>query len=432
MLRCKHFKAFCQILVLVAFWEFLDSVQTSQGTRRTYNGDQVLQVTPRTEKDVKFLDDLLQKKNNFELDFWTYPSQPGRPVDIHVSHSTMRQFKHALKRKSISFRVKVRNLQRLINKEGMRPRSVPFNGKYHLYSQIVHEMKRLAGLNESLAKVFSLGKTYENRTMYAIKISSNISTSVKSVMFINCGIHAREWISISSCVYVARELVMKYPTDATVKHLVDKLEWIIVPVLNIDGYIYTHTTDRLWRKNRRPDSNSTDGCVGTDLNRNFNFRWATVGAHYGQPCSDIYPGERPFSEPEVLHLAKYMYSIRRRIKGYVDFHSYGQLWMSPWGFTRYFPPTYSKHWAAMTRIVRAIYYTNGTIFRYGPAAIAIYKTSGDATDWVYGVLGVTHSYGVELQPSIFTENGFVLPPSFIEPVGKEVLAGLETLATFIR
>ena len=60
------------------------------------------------------------------------------------------------------------------------------------------------------------------------------------------------------------------------------------------------------------------------------------------------------------------------------------------------------------------------------------ETSGDATDWVYGVLGVTHSYGVELQPSIFSNNGFVLPPSFIDPVGEEVFVGLETLATFIR
>lgn len=60
------------------------------------------------------------------------------------------------------------------------------------------------------------------------------------------------------------------------------------------------------------------------------------------------------------------------------------------------------------------------------------ETSGDAIDWAYGLLGVTHSYGVELPPSIFAENGFVLPPSFIDPVGKEVFVGLRTLASFIR
>lgn len=71
-----------------------------------------------------------------QLDFWTYPSKPGKPVDIHVPHNRMRQFKHTLKRKSISFRVKIRNLQRVINKARMRPRSVPFNGKFHSYSQV--------------------------------------------------------------------------------------------------------------------------------------------------------------------------------------------------------------------------------------------------------------------------------------------------------
>jgi len=59
------------------------------------------------------------------------------------------------------------------------------------------------------------------------------------------------------------------------------------------------------------------------------------------------------------------------------------------------------------------------------------KTSGDATDWVHGVLGVTHSYGVELQPSFFAENGFILPPSYIEPVGEETLSGLKILCSFI-
>ena len=71
-----------------------------------------------------------------QLDFWTSPSKSGKPVDIHVPHNRMRQFKHALKRKSISFRIKIRNLQRVINKAGMVPRAVPFNGKFHSYSQV--------------------------------------------------------------------------------------------------------------------------------------------------------------------------------------------------------------------------------------------------------------------------------------------------------
>ena len=56
------------------------------------------------------------------------------------------------------------------------------------FSQIVHEMKRLVGLNESLARVFSLGKTYENRTMYGIRVS-NIITDLHVHIFTVCGRH---------------------------------------------------------------------------------------------------------------------------------------------------------------------------------------------------------------------------------------------------
>lgn len=427
MLRTKQFAIFCRILI---FFTFLLFGQTNAEGRKTFSGDKVLQVIPGTKEALKYLNNLFDK-NDFELDFWTYPSKIGESVDIHVTHRWAREFKHFLTRREISFRVKIRNLQRLINGERMRARSgVPFNGAFRSYSQIVHEMRRLQRLNETLVEVFSIGKTYENRTIHGIKISSNRSLTNKSVMFINCGLHAREWIAISTCVYVARELVLKYRTDESIRDLVDKLEWIVIPVVNVDGYVYTHSTNRMWRKNRRP-SNSTQ-CVGTDLNRNFNIKWATVGAEYGKPCSDIYPGLWPFSEPETRNLGKYMYSIRRRIKGYVDFHCYGQLWMSPWGFTTVLPPTFHKeHLPAMRKIVQKIYHTHGTIFQYGPASTAIYKTSGDATDWVHGVLGVTHSYGVELQPSFFAENGFILPPSYIEPVGKETLSGLKILCSFI-
>lgn len=58
-------------------------------------------------------------------------------MDIHVPHHRAREFKHALKKKAISFRVKIINLQHLINGERMRFRSgVPFNAAFHSHSQV--------------------------------------------------------------------------------------------------------------------------------------------------------------------------------------------------------------------------------------------------------------------------------------------------------
>lgn len=82
------------------------------------------------------------------------------------------------------------------------------------------------------------------------------------------------------------------------------------------------------------------------------FHSPAVGVEADKPCSQIYPGTHPFSEPEALSLARYMYSIRNRIKVYIDFHAYGQLVLSPWGYTTNYPPTYSANVRQETRVIR--------------------------------------------------------------------------------
>ena len=98
----------------------------------------------------------------------------------------------------------------------------------------------------------------------------------------------------------------------------------IIPVVNVDGYKYTWSTDRLWRKNRTPNDNST--CIGTDINRNWGDHWGGEGAS-PDPCSNTYRGESAFSEIEPLSLSSYISSFED-VAAYIDFHSYGQLIVS--------------------------------------------------------------------------------------------------------
>ena len=81
--------------------------------------------------------------------------------------------------------------------------------------------------------------------------------------------------------------------------MASKVKWIVIPVLNPDGYVYTWTRDRMWRKNRNPRAGrfGRRGCVGVDLNRNYDIEWGRNGISRN-PCSDIYPGKKAFSEPE--------------------------------------------------------------------------------------------------------------------------------------
>jgi hypothetical protein len=50
-----------------------------------------------------------------------------------------------------------------------------------------------------------------------------------------------------------------------------------------------------------------------------------------QPCSDAYAGVAPFSEIETRSLAEYFKSISNNLVAYLDFHSFSQLLMFPFG-----------------------------------------------------------------------------------------------------
>lgn len=111
--------------------------------------------------------------------------------------------------------------------------------------------------------------------------------------------------------------------DPVVRDLAENINWFILPVLNVDGFEYTHKSDRMWRKNRKPSSSL---CVGTDLNRNFDYLWFTGGAS-NNPCSDTYAGSNSFSEPETEGINDFFGNVTEfyNVTSYLSFHSYSQF-----------------------------------------------------------------------------------------------------------
>lgn len=49
------------------------------------------------------------------------------------------------------------------------------------------------------------------------------------------------------------------------------------------------------------------------------------------PCDDTFCGTKPFSEVETAQVSKFIGEHNDTIVHYINFHSYSQLWMSPWG-----------------------------------------------------------------------------------------------------
>ncbi|CAG2163161.1 unnamed protein product [Oppiella nova] len=142
-----------------------------------------------------------------------------------------------------------------------------------------------------------------------------------------CIIHAREWISSATNQFFAQELVQRSESDADVKDLLNTFDFYILPVLNADGYEYTHTDNRMWRKTRQPN--------GTDPNRNFAYQWGGQGASTNA-CADTYRGTKAFSEPETKAVSDFVLSKGTKVKAYLAVHSYGQYWLYPWLFLDFF------------------------------------------------------------------------------------------------
>ena len=108
--------------------------------------------------------------------------------------------------------------------------------------------------------------TIEIRNIRLVKICFQAGPG-KPNIWIEAGIHSREWISPAVGTFLIRELVEDYDEHP---EYVDNFNWYFIPVANPDGYAYTFSHDRMWRKTRSPQGGN---CIGVDPNRNWNFHW---------------------------------------------------------------------------------------------------------------------------------------------------------------
>jgi len=243
-----------------------------------------------------------------------------------------------------------------------------------------------------------------------------------AIWFDGC-IHAREWITTATVVYMLNQLLLDYTkNDPVITPLLNNMEIWVLPIFNPDGYDYTWTTDRMWRKTRSPNAGSA--CIGTDPNRNWDFHWGEAGTST-DPCSDAYCGATPFSEIEVQTVGLFLRNSAI-FHGYINFHSFSQLWMSPWGYTSDLPKDWDKQNALGGDCASALTAVYGTVYQYGNIADIIYPASGSSADYTYGVADILYSYGVELRDT--GTFGFLLPADQILPSGVETYAAVKVWA----
>ncbi|CAD5118254.1 DgyrCDS6977 [Dimorphilus gyrociliatus] len=275
-------------------------------------------------------------------------------------------------------------------------------------------LERCHQVSETLCRIQTIGKSYEGRDLKVFNIG-NEPGKIKRSIWIDAGIHAREWISHATALFIIDRLVDEFGNDPEIDDMIRTYDWYILPIVNPDGYEFTWTNDRLWRKTRKPNPGSP--CVGVDANRNFGFNWNSVGSS-NDPCSPIYAGPSPWSEPEAKAIKDFMEQSTFNWILFITLHSKGQLWMAPWGYTTERPDNYDKLMEVGQLAIKAIKETHGKDYRLGSASEILYLSSGTSRDWAAGSANIPYVYTIELRDK--GEFGWELPPEQIRPTGEEI------------
>ncbi|GGR28228.1 M14 family metallopeptidase [Streptomyces roseolus] len=291
------------------------------------------------------------------------------------------------------------------------------DAKYHNFAEMTAEIDQRLAAYPSIMSKRVIGKSYQGRDIVAVKISDNVAADENEpeVLFTHHQ-HAREHLTVEMALYLLRELGAGYGSDARVTKMVNEREIWIVPDLNPDGgeYDIASGSYRSWRKNRQPNSGSS--YVGTDMNRNWDYKWGCCGGSSGSKSSETYRGAAPESAPEVKVVADFVRSRvvggKQQIKAGVDFHTYSELVLWPFGWTS------ADTAPGMTQDDRDAFAAVGGKMAASNGYTAeqssdLYITDGSIDDYLWGVHKI-FGYTFEMYPTSSWNGGFYPPDEVIE------------------
>lgn len=269
------------------------------------------------------------------------------------------------------------------------------------------------------AKTYTIGSSIEGRDIRALKLSASPAanlTGPPEIVFVGLH-HAREWISGEVTLRLAEFIADHIGDMPRIRAIVEATELWFIPVLNPDGYLYTHTTDRMWRGNRRLHP---DGSYGVDLNRNYDAAWVENGYVHGAA---------PFSEPETRALRDLVIApdggtaLTDMPRGLISYHSYAQLILYPWSSQPDPAPTADLMQTTAAKMADLMLFTGGALYgvkqAYGLYAAPIF---GECGEWFYTATGRATPLLIELRPAPDDDTAFALDPVYIEPTARENIA----------
>uniref|UniRef100_A0A9J7Y937 Carboxypeptidase A1 n=1 Tax=Cyprinus carpio carpio TaxID=630221 RepID=A0A9J7Y937_CYPCA len=435
--------------------------------KKTFEGNQVLRITAKDEAQISLLKELSEQEH-LELDFWREPIHESLPVDVHVPFQSLQDVRAFLGNNQIQYDVMIMDVQDLLDdeeREMVKYRSSPKSTDdfvytaYHNLSEIYSFINMLVAENRKLVSKIVIGRSYKKRPLNVLKFSTGAN---RPGIWIDTGIHSREWVTQASGTWFAKkvklfifkfantnnsscfknrfeqkhtkactnalccmQIVKDYKRDPVLTDILNNYDIFLEIVTNPDGFAFTHSKNRMWRKTRKPNPGSK--CVGVDPNRNWDAGFGGAGSS-GNPCSETYRGPRVNSESEVKAIVDFVKS-HGKLKAFVSIHSYSQMLLYPYGY-KYTPAKDNAELNVLAkRTVSALQSLYNTRYRYGSIINTIYQASGGTIDWTYNQ-GIKYSYTFELRDT--GTYGFLLPADQIVPTAEETWLALMTIMKHTR
>jgi len=268
-----------------------------------------------------------------------------------------------------------------------------------------------------------IGDTIQSRDIFSFTITApdapgNLAADRPVILWNGCQ-HAREWVSPMTVTYIASKLIDDADSDPDVAALLSSVRFVIIPVTNPDGYLYSWSGERYWRKNRR--NNAGSSFFGVDLNRNWDSVEFGGDGTSSDPSSDVYHGTGPFSEPETQAVSNLATGFGSDLAAHIDYHTYSQLILWPLGYASGLvtpEPDRTMFINLSGDLSNLIQSFSGAF--YDPIqSWLLYPAAGTCSDWFYDDRDVP-SFTFELRPASGAGlDGFSPPASVILPTAQE-------------
>lgn len=452
-------------------------------TLARYGGDVLLRFNISTEEEAK---SLAEASDTLLLDVWEFsndwvdirlaqelvPSLLGLlPKSLQRSHApllrerelaqaifdtypTPRDHAHHFEQVKVDAPPAVHRDQQPVS-QAPQPQGAETNiffNDYQPLSVIQPWMRLLSSLFTTHVRLINIGSSAQGRDIPALRIGVHPTNdddpdpSTRKTVLVTAGFHAREWISTSTATYIAYTLITGFGKVPSITRMLEDFDFVIVPSLNPDGYIYTWETDRLWRKNRQ--QTSIRFCQGMDLDHSFGFQW-DGSSTAGNPCSESYAGEKAFEAVEAKALADWARNETENNNvefiGLLDLHSYSQQILYPYSFScRETVPGLEDLEELGYGLEKAIRRANGYVYEVLSAcegnAVAsggkkaylpkMENRGGSGLDWFYHDMHVRWAYQLKLRDH--GTYGFLLPKQHIIPTGKEMMEAVMYFGEFLQ